>query len=294
VRDLPSLQQAMARARSEVVFHLAAQALVRPGYADPVGTYASNVMGTVHVCEAVRQTPGVQALLCVTSDKCYDNRGWAWAYRESDAMGGHDLYSASKGCSELVAASYRASFFQADASNGRPVQLATARAGNVIGGGDWSQDRLVPDLLAAATQGRVLSIRCPEATRPWQHVLDALSGYLLLAERLCRADASHARAWNFGPADTDVCTVRELVEAFARRIPVQVAWESRNDGPHEAHALRLDSGLARATLGWRPVWSLEQAIDQVAQWHHAWREGADMRRFSLRQIEQHMHLNKDR
>lgn len=292
VRDLPSLLQAMRDARPEVVFHLAAQALVRPGYADPVGTYASNVMGTVHVCEAVRQTPGVRALVCVTSDKCYDNRGWAWAYRESDPMGGHDPYSASKGCSELVAASYRAAFFE-QASQAEGVLLATARAGNVIGGGDWSQDRLVPDLLEAHDAGRELNIRCPEATRPWQHVLDALSGYLLLAQHLCGAQGQrHASAWNFGPGDADVCTVRQLVTSLARRVPLHVVWQDQNPGPHEAHALRLDSALARTQLGWRPTWPLEQALDRVAEWHLAWRRGADMREMSLAQIEQHMSMTK--
>jgi CDP-glucose 4,6-dehydratase len=293
VRDLASLRDAMQQARPDIVLHLAAQALVRKSYADPVETYASNVMGTVHVCEAVRQTPGVQALVCVTSDKCYDNRGWARAYRESDAMGGHDPYSSSKGCSELVAAAYRASFFQARGAGENTVQLASARAGNVIGGGDWSADRLVPDLLCAATEGRVLRIRCPDATRPWQHVLDALSGYLLLAQRLCEEGSKHAQAWNFGPAESDACTVREVVEALTRHVPTSVMWEPQPTGPHEAHALRLDSALARMHLGWRPAWNLEEALARVAAWHHAWRAGADMRLFSLRQIEQHMSTTED-
>lgn len=293
VRDLPALQSAMQQAQPEVVLHLAAQALVRPGYADPVGTYASNVMGTVHLCEAVRQTPSVRAVVCVTSDKCYANQEWEWAYRESDPMGGHDPYSASKGCSELVAASYRDAYFPAGEHARHGVALGTARAGNVMGGGDWSADRLLPDLLRAADQDEAVSIRHPDATRPWQHVLDALAGYLLLAERLHAQGPRHAGAWNFGPDEADVRSVRQIVAQLQRQLPLKAEFATRSTGPHEAQALRLDSAKARHRLGWRPAWTLDQALGQLVNWHLAWRQHQDMRGVCTEQIDNHMnHFSK--
>ena len=295
IRDLPSLTRAMQQARPEVVFHLAAQALVRPSYDDPVETYASNVMGTVHVCEAVRQTPGVRALICVTSDKCYANQGWDWAYRETDHLGGHDPYSASKACSELVAASYRDSFFPVADHARHGVALATARAGNVIGGGDWSLDRLVPDLLRGADQNQPVLIRRADATRPWQHVLDALSGYLILAQRLHDEGPAQAAPWNFGPDESDVRSVRQIVDALHRRLPLTAEFAATPVGPHEAMALRLDSAMARRRLGWQPAWTLDDALHRVVEWHQAWRRQEDMRSVCLAQIDDHMNAcKKDR
>jgi len=287
VRDLAALTHCVEEARPEVVLHLAAQALVRPSYEDPVGTWATNVMGTVHLCQAARQVPGVRALLCITSDKCYVNREWDWAYRESDPLGGHDPYSASKAGAELVAASFRDAFFAAGSAAAPGTALATARAGNVIGGGDWSADRLLPDLLKAADEQRVVPIRRPEATRPWQHVLDALAGYLLLAERLHADGPAHAEAWNFGPGDGDIRSVRQVVEAVQRRRPLRVEFAAEPNGPHEAQALRLDSARARLRLGWQPAWGLDRALAQVIDWHTRWRLGEDPRRICLDQIDEH-------
>ncbi len=291
VRDLNALSQAMQAAQPEVVLHLAAQALVRPSYEDPVGTFASNVMGTVHVCESVRRLPGVRALLCVTSDKCYANQGWEWAYRESDPMGGHDPYSASKGCSELVAASYRDAFFHAGEGSG--VALATARAGNVIGGGDWSADRLVPDLLRALDEQGSVLIRRPEATRPWQHVLDALAGYLALAERLHTSGASYGGGWNFGPDESDVRSVRDVVNALSQHLPLRAEFATETLGPHEAASLRLDSAQARRRLNWHPAWSLDESLHRVAQWHQGWREQQDVRALCFSQIQDHLQSMED-
>jgi CDP-glucose 4,6-dehydratase len=279
IRDAAALERAVRAAQPEIVLHLAAQSLVRPSYVEPVETYAVNVMGTVHLLEAVRRTPGVQAVVNVTTDKCYDNREWVWPYRENEALGGHDPYSSSKACSELVSAAWRRSFLDAAG-----VQLASARAGNVIGGGDWAADRLMPDFLRALDAGQPLTVRSPQATRPWQHVLEPLSGYLALAERLCAAGAAYAEAWNFGPDESDARTVQWIVETLCARVP-GAAW--RRDAapqPHEAHTLRLDSAKARTRLGWRPRWNLPRALQATLDWHRAWRAGADMAAFSLRQI----------
>lgn len=280
LRDAPALTSAMQAARPDIVLHLAAQALVRQSYAAPLETLAVNVLGTAHVLEAARHTPGVRAVVNVTSDKCYDNREWLWPYRENEALGGADPYSASKACAELVAGAWRASFL-----NGAGIRLASARAGNVIGGGDWAADRLVPDFLRALDAGQTLNIRSPDAIRPWQHVLEPLAGYLLLAERLCGEDgAACAEAWNFGPADEDARPVRWIVEHLCARVP-GAGW--RRDTavqPHEAHTLKLDSAKARARLGWRPRWRLDEALVRTLDWHLAWKGGADMATFSLGQI----------
>lgn len=266
IRDPAAVAAALAAARPEIVFHLAAQSLVRPSYADPLATWSTNVMGTAHVLEACRHQPGVRAVVVVTSDKCYENREVPAAYREGDALGGHDPYSASKAGAELVAASYRRSYF-GDATSAR---VATARAGNVIGGGDWSQDRLVPDLVRAMAAGGTLEIRSPAAVRPWQHVLESLSGYLLLGQHLLAGDAAAARAWNFGPAAQDACTVQAVLEKLQSHWP-QVAWRtSAGAHPHEATLLQLDSSLAQERLGWRPVWALDEALLHTAQWYRAW------------------------
>jgi len=280
VRDLAALRDAMQAARPQVVLHLAAQSLVRRSYRDPVETYATNVMGTVNVLEAVRACTDVKAVVVVTSDKCYENREWVWGYRENEAMGGHDPYSSSKGCAELVAAAWRRSFL-AEAGTG----VATARAGNVIGGGDWAEDRLIPDILGAFGSGTPVAIRSPQATRPWQHVLEPLAGYLMLAEKLVRDPAGYAEAWNFGPQEDDVQPVSWIVERMAVRWGAGAAWRADDaPHPHEAGCLKLDSAKARARLDWQPRLRLEQALDWIVDWHKALRGGDDMRAFTLAQI----------
>ncbi len=283
IRQLPALAGAMAEFQPEIVLHLAAQALVRPSYADPAGTFDTNVMGTVNVLEAARRTPSVRAVVVVTSDKCYENNEWVWGYRETDPMGGRDPYSASKGCAELVASSYARSYFQAPHG---PV-LATARAGNVIGGGDFGADRLVPDLARAAAQGTPALIRNPMAVRPWQHVLEPLSGYLLLAGRLLERGQSFAGGWNFGPSDTGSCTVGELADRFCPALGHGAAWKlAEGAHPHEAHLLNLDCSKARKILGWRPRLDMAATVDWTAAWYSAWLRGENsLRRIMEEQID---------
>jgi CDP-glucose 4,6-dehydratase len=282
VRDAVALAAALDAAQPDVVFHLAAQALVRDSYIDPIGTYATNVMGTANVLEAVRRHPSVKAVVVVTSDKCYENREWAWGYRETEALGGHDPYSSSKACAELVTQAYRRSFFQPDA---HPARLATARAGNVIGGGDWAKDRLVPDVLSAFAAGRPVALRHPHATRPWQHVLEPLSGYLLLAERLTARAPGVDEAFNLGPSDEGVQTVQQVVDGLAQRWGGDVRWElSDGQHPHEAGLLKLDIAKARAVLGWKPQLSFEEALHWTVDWYRAHGDGADARQLSLAQI----------
>lgn len=282
IRDAAALERTMQAARPDIVLHLAAQPLVRHSYAEPVETYSVNVMGTVSLLEAVRKSPGVRAVVNVTTDKCYENREWVWPYRENEALGGHDPYSSSKACSELVTAAWRRSFLDAAG-----VQLASARAGNVIGGGDWAADRLVPDFLRALDAGRPLTVRSPQATRPWQHVLEPLSGYLALAERLYADGGDFAEAWNFGPDEADARPVQWIVDTLCARMP-GAAWQrDASPQPHEAHTLRLDSAKAHARLGWRPRWNLPRALEATLDWHQAWRAGADMTDLSLRQIREY-------
>jgi CDP-glucose 4,6-dehydratase len=268
IRDEAAVRRVFAAERPEIVFHLAAQPLVRRSYREPVTTWATNVMGTVHVLEAARQTPDVRAVVVVTTDKCYENREWPWAYRERDRLGGRDPYSASKAGAELVTASYRLAFLQRSSA---PL-LATARGGNVIGGGDWSEDRLIPDLVRSVVACEPLVIRSPRATRPWQHVLDCLSGYLLLGQRLLAGDTSCADAWNFGPDGEGNRTVERVLQDLARRWP-QLQWQAAaTPQPHEAGRLQLDSAKAKTQLGWRPVWDLDEAIDHTANWYRQWLE----------------------
>jgi CDP-glucose 4,6-dehydratase len=280
LRDADALTAAMRAARPDIVLHLAAQPLVRYSYTAPVETYAVNVMGTVNLLEAVRQAPGVKAVVNVTTDKCYDNREWVWPYRENEAMGGADPYSSSKACSELVTAAYRASFLDAAG-----IHLASARAGNVIGGGDWAADRLIPDFLRALDAKRTLNIRSPLATRPWQHVLEPLAGYLLLAEKLHAEGAEYAEGWNFGPDENDAKPVGWIVETLCGKTP-DASWQCDTaPQPHEANTLKLDSSKAKSRLGWQPRWNLPRALDQTLAWHHAWRAGEDMAAISLSQIQ---------
>ena len=285
IRDQAALQQAMQAGQPEIVIHMAAQPLVRLSYQNPVDTYATNVMGTVHLLEAVRQTPGVRAVVNITTDKCYENREWVWGYRENEPMGGYDPYSNSKGCAELVSAAYRSSFFNPSDYERHGVAIATVRAGNVIGGGDWARDRLVPDILAAFETGQPVRIRNPHAIRPWQHVLEPLRGYLTLAEKLYEAGPDYAEAWNFGPRDEDAKPVGWIVEQLATLWGHGASWQI-DDGehPHEAHFLKLDISKARSRLDWQPALNLQQSLQLIIDWSKARRHGQDMRQETLAQI----------
>lgn len=278
IRDFGALAAAVDASRPEIVIHMAAQALVRTSYAMPVETYETNVMGTVNLLEAIRRAGTASALVSVTTDKCYENKEWLWAYRENEPLGGNDPYSSSKACAELVTAAYRSSFHAA----GRPF-IASGRAGNVIGGGDWALDRIIPDALRAHDNDEVLMVRNPGAVRPWQHVLEPLSGYLALAERLFDDGGTFAQAWNFGPAESDAQPVRWIVDRLAEQLPMRWELEAAS-GVHEANFLRLDSSKARAILGWAPRWDLSQALEKTVAWHLAWRRGGDMAAFTTEQI----------
>jgi CDP-glucose 4,6-dehydratase len=279
IRDAVAVQQAMQAAQPDIVLHLAAQPLVKVSYVSAADTYETNVMGTLRVLDAVRQSSSVKSVVVVTTDKCYENREWPWSYREIDALGGHDPYSSSKACAEILLSSYRRSFF-AEAG----VAVATARAGNVIGGGDWAQDRLVPDFLRAMDAGEALSVRASGAIRPWQHVLEPLHGYLLLAERLYQEGQAFADAWNFGPVEEDCRSVGWIADTLCE-LDSRASWQrDQVPHPHEAGLLKLDSSKALSRLGWRPRWHLHQALRQTLAWHHAWLTGSDMLAFTRQQI----------
>jgi CDP-glucose 4,6-dehydratase len=280
VRDMQVVANAIADARPEIVFHLAAQPLVRSSYDNPVETYATNVMGTVHVLEACRATDSVQALVCVTSDKCYENREWQWPYREIDPMGGHDPYSSSKGAAELAIAAWRRSY------PGGPG-IASVRAGNVIGGGDWAEDRLVPDIVRALLADTPVQVRNPASVRPWQHVLEALSGYLLVGERLLGNGLDAATAWNFGPSEEAAQSVSWIVDHMLACWGSVDGWERPDAaGPHEATLLRLDSSKARSELGWKPKLRLNETLTIIVDWHKHVAGGGDARDISLQQIDE--------
>lgn len=286
IQDLSTLKQVVEDFSPEVVFHLAAQPLVRESYKLPVYTFATNVMGTVNLLESIRQTQTVRAVVNITSDKCYENREWVWGYRETEALGGYDPYSSSKACAELVAAAYRNSFFN-HVNSEKDIALATARAGNVIGGGDWSADRLVPDCLRAFQSGEPVILRSPQAVRPWQHVLEPISGYILLAEKLMSSESNrYASAWNFGPDDRGDATVGEVAKTIAHLWGnnATVDVDKNKNHPHEAGLLRLDISRVRTELGWNPQWTVKQALQATVDWHRTWLEGKDMRDFSLWQI----------
>jgi CDP-glucose 4,6-dehydratase len=284
IRDSERLRRAFTDHPPEVVFHLAAQAWVLPSYADPAETYSSNVMGTVHLLEAVRQTPGVQAVVVVSSDKCYENREGE-AHRESDPLGGCDPYSSSKGCVELVTAAYRASFFKPADPAGHGAAVATARAGNAIGGGDWSPNRLIPDAIRAFVDQRPLPVRHPQAIRPWQHVLEPLAGYLLLAEQLCKRGTAFAGAWNFGPADQHRVSNRSSTSWPASGGRNGLGQRSQASHPHEAHSLRLDASKAISALRWQPRWSLDTTLRMTVDWYRAHLSGEDIAAISRQQID---------
>jgi CDP-glucose 4,6-dehydratase len=285
--DLSCLTSALRSARPETIFHLAAQPLVREGYRDPLGTWVTNAIGTAHVLEAARATDSVRAVVLITTDKVYEDRELHRPYRESDPLGGRDPYSASKAAAEIVAASYRSSFFSGE---GHPARVATARAGNVIGGADWASDRLIPDCLRAFDSGQPVRLRYPQAVRPWQHVLEPLAGYVLLAERLDSEDGQHfATAWNFGPDGSGNATVVQVATLAAQLWGegASVELAPSNDHPHEAQLLTLDATRARTELDWSPRWSLLQALEQTVLWHRAWKGGADMLNASRVQIERY-------
>jgi len=289
IRDADSFDSAFDDAAPEVVFHLAAQPLVRASYADPVGTWATNVMGTVHLLESVRRHPSIRAVVNVTSDKCYENRESERAYREEDALGGRDPYSSSKAGAEMVTSAWRRSFFERD---GAPA-IATARAGNTIGGGDWAMDRLVPDVLEAFRGSRAVKIRNADAVRPWQHVLDAVGGYLILAEKLHEEGRAFAEPWNFGPDPGDVRTVRSVVERLVSLWGGGARWEpdpDRASQPPEAGLLQLDSGKARSRLGWKPRLPLDEGLAWTVEWHRGYAPDVDMAPATLGQIERYERL----
>ena len=291
IRNLAQLLAVFAEHQPEVVIHMAAQPLVRYSYQNPVETYSTNVMGTVHLLEAVRNTPGVKAVVNVTTDKCYENKEWIWGYRENEPMGGFDPYSNSKGCAELVSAAYRSSFFNASNYAQHGVALATVRAGNVIGGGDWAQDRLIPDILAAFEQGKQVDIRNPHAIRPWQHVMEPLRGYLTLAEHLFEQGPNFAEGWNFGPNDEDVKPVGWIVAQMAALWGNDAHWQiDTGEHPHEANYLKLDISKARSRLNWHPALRLNDALALIIDWARQRQAGADMRAVSLTQLQAYQAL----
>lgn len=288
IRDLEKLRAVFAEHKPEIVIHMAAQPLVRYSYIEPVETYSTNVMGTVNLLEAVRSTPSVKAVVNITSDKCYENREWVWGYRENEAMGGYDPYSSSKGCAELVASAYRNSYFHPEKYQQHGVAIASARAGNVIGGGDWAGDRLIPDILRAITEGKPVNIRSPHSIRPWQHVLEPLSGYLILAQKLCEEGTAYAEGWNFGPNDEDAKPVQWIVEKLTQSWGEGASWVlDGGDHPHEAHYLKLDCSKAKMRLDWHPRWHLGNTLGSIIDWHRAHLDGKDMRILSLGQIQQY-------
>ena len=289
IRDIDAVRDAIRELRPETVFHLAAQSLVRVSYREPVETYATNVMGTVHVLEAVRAVPTVRAVVVVTSDKCYENREWPWAYRETEAMGGHDPYSSSKGCAELVTAAYRRSFFSGPGN--RAVGVATARAGNVIGGGDWAEDRLLPDCMKALGRGKAITIRNPHAVRPWQHVLEPLCGYLQLAERLDADADGFGEAWNFGPEDAAARPVGWIAARIVEQWGDGATWlHAAADAPHEAASLKVDASLARMRLGWAPRLRLDEALAWTVEWHRRLAAGEAALALTAQQIARYSEL----
>jgi CDP-glucose 4,6-dehydratase len=292
IRDLETLKTALAECHPEVIIHMAAQSVVRRGYEDPIETYSSNVMGTVHLLEAVRQLKDKCVVVNVTSDKCYANREWIWGYRENEPMGGRDPYSNSKGCAELVTTAYRDSFFPPASLKEHGIALASARAGNAIGGGDWTTDQLIPDLMRAFLGGKPCLIRNPTAFRPWQFVLEPLRGYLMLAERLTEDGQSFASGWNFGPADADAKPVSWIADELVRSWGDGATWtQDAAAHPREAHALKLDASKANTCLGWYPALPLKPALQWIIEWYRAFHTGADLRQLTRTQIERYEALS---
>ncbi len=290
-RDYEKLESTIRTFRPEVIFHLAAQPIVLRSYVDPLTTYSTNVMGTVNLLEAVRKTDCVRAVVCVISDKCYQNQEWVWPYRETDPLGGFDPYSSSKACADMICAAYRSSFFPLAHIDEHRVALATVRAGNVIGGGDWSEDRLIPDLIRGFHTGKPTLIRRPNAVRPWQHVLGPLHGYILLAEKLLTEPGRFASSFNFGPGENDAWPVDRIATRLAAMWGDGARWlQDSVPTVHEDHYLRLDSSKAKADLGWRPRLAIEAGLDWTLAWYRAWHEGSNMRRETLSQIDAYKEL----
>jgi len=280
IRNLDELTDAMQSAEPEIVIHMAAQSLVHDSYSNPVETYSTNLMGTVNLYESIRRTDSVKAVINVTTDKCYENKEWQWGYRENDRLGGYDPYSASKACSEIVSSSYNNSFFKE-----KSIALATVRAGNVIGGGDWAKDRIIPDIIRSFIECNPVYIRSPNAIRPWQHVLEPLSGYLILSERLLTNSDKYSSAWNFGPDDSDAITVSSITELMVKKWGEGATWEMDDRSfPHEANYLKLDCSKSKYFLNWSPVWNVEKALEETTDWYKAWHNGQDMAEFSISQI----------
>lgn len=288
IRDYDKLLDVMQQVQPEIVIHMAAQPLVRESYKIPVETYMVNVMGTVHLLEACRHTKSIKAIVNVTTDKCYENREWHWGYRENEPMGGHDPYSNSKGCSELVTTAYRNSYFNSAKYTEHGVALASARAGNVIGGGDWADDRLIPDFIRAIVKGEEVKIRSPFAIRPWQHVLEPLTGYLSLAAKLLTEGADYAQGWNFGPDDKDAKEVESIINTLCKLWGNRASFViDKNPQPHEANYLKLDSSKAKAELGWIPKWDIETTLRTIVDWNKAFIKGENMRNVTLNQIDKY-------
>lgn len=283
IRDLKRVTQSIHDFQPEIVIHMAAQPLVRYSYDAPIETYATNVLGTAHVLEAAKNCNAVKAVISVTTDKCYENKEWVWAYREDEPLGGHDPYSSSKGCAELVTSSYRKSFYEE-----KGIGLASVRAGNVIGGGDWAADRLIPDILKAFEKSEPVIVRSPNAIRPWQHVLEPLSGYLKLAELLFNNLNEYGEGWNFGPNELDARPVSWILNHMVDAWPNKASWtlDGHANHPHEASYLKLDISKAKSKLGWQPTWSLEESLKKIIDWHIAWLNKKDMQALSLKQINQ--------
>lgn len=293
IRNYDVLFNSISSFLPEIVIHMAAQPLVRLSYSQPVETYHTNVMGTVHLLEAVRRIGGVKAIVNITSDKCYENKEWPWGYREDEPKGGYDPYSNSKGCAELVTDAFRNSYFNKEEYHRHGCALASVRAGNVIGGGDWAEDRLIPDMIRAFSQGQAVSIRNPYAIRPWQHVLEPLSGYLLTAQLLCEKGMEYAEGWNFGPNDDDAKHVQWIVERLVSLWGDDAQW-ALDEGfhPHEAGYLKLDCSKAKMRMGWMPRWSLDETLRRIVGWHKAHLAGQDLKEYTLKEIDDYLAVGK--
>lgn len=287
-RDYNHLFSVFQKAKPDIVIHLAAQSLVLHSYKEPVETYSTNVMGTVNLLEAVRNTKNVRAVLNVTTDKCYENKEWTWGYRENEPLGGHDPYSSSKACSELVTASYRNSFFDPGDRDSHGALVATARAGNVIGGGDWAENRIIPDCVRAILNNKKIIIRNPDSVRPWQHVLEPLAGYLFLAQKLYEGDSRTSDAWNFGPDDIDAKRIEWIVKTLCQLWGKGAAYSvAKSKQPHEAQYLKLDSTKARMQLNWKPLWNLGKTLESIVEWTRGFRDGNDPKALCLKQIHEY-------
>ncbi len=291
VRDIEHLKATIVKYQPEIIIHMAAQSLVRYSYIDPIETYTTNVLGTVNVLEAVRQIKGARKVLIITSDKCYKNNEWLWGYRENEPMGGHDPYSSSKGCAEIIISAYRHSYFPVENYDRHNVAIASARAGNVIGGGDWSDDRLIPDIMKAFMENRPVIVRNPNAVRPWQHVLEPLNGYLCLIEKLWANGPGFSSGWNYGPNDDDVCEVSWIVERMVKLWGENAQWDlDKDQNPHEANYLKLDCSKAKNILKWSPKLNLPATLEWIIKWYRNYQQNKDMRNYSEAEIRRYEKL----